>query len=263
MEVGGDVVAVTLVGVGTPRKSMGWWHAVQLLEGRVSHARLATVLEPYFMGEGSSAAAETGFSAWRARAEADHHVQCKGVRSLLPAGTPRFFIAFIGWLLCGCAACYYELVAKGFKTIFIEKPGASNVAELSAMAEHAAAFGVSLAIGFMRKSVSRKLAPSSRSTYRNEHRHARKRPRQRAAPSCLSRITTPSSQLNSTSALPDVQRACSWRWYDATRLRYYRKPSNLGLVRPRMKLKICTPFCWARARRLMHHVVRQGATRRS
>ena len=39
---------VVLVGCGRPLKSMGWYHAVQLIDGRVEDAELKFVVEPWF-----------------------------------------------------------------------------------------------------------------------------------------------------------------------------------------------------------------------
>lgn len=43
---------VVLVGCGAPLRGMGWYHAVQMLGGEVPHAKLAHVVEPWFLGAG-------------------------------------------------------------------------------------------------------------------------------------------------------------------------------------------------------------------
>jgi len=43
---------VVLVGCGCPLRGMGWYHAVQMLNGEVPHAKLCYVVEPWFMGAG-------------------------------------------------------------------------------------------------------------------------------------------------------------------------------------------------------------------
>jgi len=44
---------VILIGCGVPKRGMGWYHAKQLLDGDVPSARLTTVVEPWFLGQGA------------------------------------------------------------------------------------------------------------------------------------------------------------------------------------------------------------------
>ena len=41
--------STVLVGCGRPLRSMGWYHATQLLDGRVPSAKLDSVVEPFYM----------------------------------------------------------------------------------------------------------------------------------------------------------------------------------------------------------------------
>lgn len=43
---------VVLVGCGTPKRGMGWYHAVQMIKGKCPAAKLCYVVEPWFMGAG-------------------------------------------------------------------------------------------------------------------------------------------------------------------------------------------------------------------
>ena len=43
---------------------MGWYHAVQLLEGRVPHGKLLAVIEPWFMGGGADSEQGREFKEW-------------------------------------------------------------------------------------------------------------------------------------------------------------------------------------------------------
>ena len=43
---------VVLVGCGAPLRGMGWYHAVQMLNDEVPHAKLCYVVEPWFLGAG-------------------------------------------------------------------------------------------------------------------------------------------------------------------------------------------------------------------
>ena len=45
---------VVLVGCGCPLRGMGWYHAVQLLGEECPHAKLCYIVEPWFMGGGTT-----------------------------------------------------------------------------------------------------------------------------------------------------------------------------------------------------------------
>jgi len=45
---------VILAGCGAPKRGMGWYHAVQLLKGKCPSAVLCHVVEPWFLGGGTS-----------------------------------------------------------------------------------------------------------------------------------------------------------------------------------------------------------------
>ena len=43
---------VVLVGCGVPKRGMGWYHAVQMLNGNCPSAKLSFIVEPWFLGAG-------------------------------------------------------------------------------------------------------------------------------------------------------------------------------------------------------------------
>ena len=45
---------VVLVGCGAPMRGMGWYHAVQMIKNTCASAKLCFVVEPWFMGHGTS-----------------------------------------------------------------------------------------------------------------------------------------------------------------------------------------------------------------
>lgn len=153
-------VSVVLVGCGCPLRSMGWYHAVQLLDGRVPSATLTHVVEPWYMRE--AAAGHPGhkeFQEWRKQQEA------KGV--LFYAKTAEVPAPKEGELRLGIIsartydnpALLNECVDIGCKAIFLEKPGAPTVTELEQMRDKAAAGGVKVFMGF-NKNVSSYLTKS-------------------------------------------------------------------------------------------------------
>jgi len=45
---------VVLVGCGAPMRGMGWYHGVQMIKDKCPSAKLCFVVEPWFMGPGTS-----------------------------------------------------------------------------------------------------------------------------------------------------------------------------------------------------------------
>ena len=41
-----------IIGCGVEGRGMGWYHALQLLNGEIPRARLSDVVEPFFLGAG-------------------------------------------------------------------------------------------------------------------------------------------------------------------------------------------------------------------
>ena len=51
-EAGEKQCEVVLVGCGAPKRGMGWYHAVQMLNNKCPSAKLCYIVEPWFMGAG-------------------------------------------------------------------------------------------------------------------------------------------------------------------------------------------------------------------
>jgi hypothetical protein len=66
-----------LVGCGAPNRGMGWYHAIQMLEGRCPSASLDYVIEPWFLGGGAEGPGGPEFKEWKEEAEV------KGVEVLM------------------------------------------------------------------------------------------------------------------------------------------------------------------------------------
>jgi hypothetical protein len=62
-----------LIGCGAPLSGMGWWHALQLLDGKVPSASLKHVVEPFMLGAGKSSPGGVKFAEFAAGP------QCEGV----------------------------------------------------------------------------------------------------------------------------------------------------------------------------------------
>ena len=132
-------VSIVLVGCGAPLKSMGWYHAIQLLAFEDSNGgRLEYIVEPWFMSEVGKASPGGGaeFHAFKCQLEStadirffsrvedvpaprDRHAKRLAIISARTADNPRLF-----------ASCLESL---GCHAIYLEKPGASSVLELELM----------------------------------------------------------------------------------------------------------------------------------
>ena len=54
-----------LVGCGAPKRGMGWFHALQMLNGECPAAELTHVVEPWFLGAGAEGPGGPEFGAFR------------------------------------------------------------------------------------------------------------------------------------------------------------------------------------------------------
>ena len=153
-------VSVVLAGCGRPLRSMGWYHAVQILDGRVPNATLKYVVEPWYL---SNAAKDSPgyeeFHDWRKIQETKGISFSATVEEVPQRGHEELRLGIISArtsdnpkLLDGC-------LNIGCKTIFLEKPGAPTVKELEEMRNKAASAGAEVFMGF-NKNVSSYLTRS-------------------------------------------------------------------------------------------------------
>lgn len=143
------VVSVVLVGCGCPLRSMGWYHAVQILDGRVPNAIVKHVVEPWYLSE---AAKDTpgydDFYTWRQEQEAKGIAFYSKVDQVppLPAGEIR--LGIISARTADNPALLDACLGIGCHSIYLEKPGAPTVAELEVMRDKAKTAGVTVFMGF-------------------------------------------------------------------------------------------------------------------
>lgn len=55
-----------------PKRGMGWYHGKQMLDGSCPSAKLTTVVEPYFLGDGADSPPGKTFKAWADEMSAKH-----------------------------------------------------------------------------------------------------------------------------------------------------------------------------------------------
>jgi len=138
---------VVLVGCGAPNRGMGWYHAVQMLEGRCPSASLDYIIEPWFLGPGATSPGGPEFNEWAEASKKAHGtVFGTSIKDLPAPKEPR--CALISGRTADNPRLFQECVEAGCKTIFLEKPGAPTVAELQKMKDDAEAAGVGVLMGY-------------------------------------------------------------------------------------------------------------------
>ncbi|KAL9180267.1 hypothetical protein ACHAXT_008237 [Thalassiosira profunda] len=150
-------VSVVLVGCGAPLKSMGWYHATQILrEDSDIAARLDFIVEPWFMSEaGKSSPGGAEFAEFKKTLEASKGVKFfEHVRDVPRAEDGVKRLAIISARTSDNPSLFAGALDIGCHAIFLEKPGAPSVAELEAMRDNAKKVGVSVFMGF-NKNVSK------------------------------------------------------------------------------------------------------------
>jgi len=144
-----DQAEVILVGCGAPLRGMGWYHAVQILAGECPSAKLCHVVEPWFLGAGSTGPGGPEFMEFNAKTEESHSVGFHSSLSDVPPpsdGVKR--LVLVSGRTADNPRLLSEAIAAGCSTVYLEKPGAPTVAELKSMKAVAAAAGVSIMMGY-------------------------------------------------------------------------------------------------------------------
>lgn len=146
---GDNQCEVVLVGCGAPKRGMGWYHAVQMIKGKCPSAKMCFVVEPWFMGPGATGPGGPEFVEFQKDAEETHGVQFfKSMDDLPPVAEGKKRLALISGRTADNPRLLGECISNGCATIYLEKPGAPSVAELSAMRDEAKAAGVTVLMGY-------------------------------------------------------------------------------------------------------------------
>ncbi|KAJ8609951.1 hypothetical protein CTAYLR_008080 [Chrysophaeum taylorii] len=131
---------------------MGWFHALQVVEGVCPSARLSDVVEPWFLGGGKASAGGTTFEkdvvvVWTPKGVAFHET----IGDALFAGADGpTKIALVAGRTVDNPKLFRAAIKAGATHVLLEKPGAPTVAELEAMAAEAKAANVPVFMGFIK-----------------------------------------------------------------------------------------------------------------
>ncbi|KAL3808451.1 hypothetical protein ACHAXA_010911 [Cyclostephanos tholiformis] len=146
----GAIAEVVLVGCGAPNRGMGWYHAVQMLEGRCPSASLDYVVEGWFLGPGSSGPGGPEFNDWAESVKNEYGTVFVGSVSELPppSSSSRPRVALISGRTADNPRLLTECISAGCRAIYLEKPGAPTVSELERMKDEAESAGITVLMGY-------------------------------------------------------------------------------------------------------------------
>lgn len=132
---------VRVVGFGTVKHSMAWYHAKQLAEGRVRRATLRAIVSPSGVADGSD------LQMWvNAQSSSRDCRICASVVDMPPV-IPQT-VAVIACRTSDMPQRLCDVIDHGVKFIYLEKPGAPSLDELKSMARYAEKNGAEVYMGY-------------------------------------------------------------------------------------------------------------------
>ena len=147
MRAASDTVDVVIVGCGLPGRGMGWYHALQLVNGDIAEGRVTDIVEPWFLGAGAVGPGGESFAElkneWEKRG-INFHSSVSTISAPAAGGQK---VALISGRTADNPSLLKEVIEVGCTCVYLEKPGAPSVAELEKMAAHAAAKKVPVYMG--------------------------------------------------------------------------------------------------------------------
>jgi len=168
-----DKCAVWIVGCGTPKRGMGWYHAKQILDGDIPEAKLTSIVEPWFLGPGAETPGGPAFNEWATAVSKESGVQLCASVDAVEKAEGETCIALIAGRTADNPRLLKEVIEAGCAGVYLEKPGAPTVAELEEMRDYAKSKGVAVYMGYnknitpyVRKALeAAKATPGSTTTY--------------------------------------------------------------------------------------------------
>lgn len=146
-------VEIVVIGCGLPEKSMGWYHAWQLIQEFSHQCTLTGIVEPWYLGSGRDAPGSEAFKAF----QADCHQRVPGKvewvdsvdklapRPLSPGSAA---IALVACRTPDMPQLARQALAKGFTHVYLEKPGSPSVADLDLILTDAEALQIPVFMGY-------------------------------------------------------------------------------------------------------------------
>lgn len=141
------VMHAIVVGFGCPLRSMGWYHAEQLLASRCPSVQLLAIVEPFYMTCDPATPGADAFHAWK---ESHANIPCFASVSDIPAS----LVNDTKWMviLSARTADNPDLFQACMKLkcpcLYLEKPGAPTVDALTTMRDQANEVSCKVYMGF-------------------------------------------------------------------------------------------------------------------
>jgi len=129
------------VGCGVPKRGMGWCHIYQAWK-QMPKVNVCGVVEPFFLGAGAGSCPE--FEDFRKESQ-DSFSWYDSVDS---ATVPENTVALLSARTADNAGFIEQLLRKGIRAIYLEKPGATSTAGLESIRDMCADAGVPCMMGY-------------------------------------------------------------------------------------------------------------------
>ncbi|WP_152452993.1 Gfo/Idh/MocA family oxidoreductase [Microbulbifer sp. THAF38] len=146
-----NVLHVTVIGVGLPGESIGWLHLSQLMS--MPNVVVDAVIEEYWLSE-AVASSEKGLAYKREMARLEEQFGgFKIYTSVAQLPRPDMFskhLVIISVRTPSATDVFKSVVARGFRNIYLEKPGADSLEKLQAMERIAEEKNVKVVVGYQK-----------------------------------------------------------------------------------------------------------------
>jgi hypothetical protein len=141
------VVDVVLVGCGLPGRGMGWYHALQMVDGQIPSANITDIVEPWFLDGGKNSSGGQTFAnlveEWKPKGVTFH----ASIATVPAPSRGMHKLALISGRTADNPRLLKEVIEAGCTCVYLEKPGAPTVVELDEMAAYAASRNVPVYMG--------------------------------------------------------------------------------------------------------------------
>jgi predicted dehydrogenase len=111
-------------------------------------ASLDYIIEPWFLGPGSTGPGGHEFNEWADSVKSQHQTTFLSSVDDLPPAESKPRVALISGRTADNPRLLGECIAKGCKCIYLEKPGAPTVKELEEMKAEAEKAGIEVLMGY-------------------------------------------------------------------------------------------------------------------
>jgi len=135
---------VVIVGCGLPKRGMGWYHLIQLLE--MENVNIRGVVEPFFMNPALCPNKPASFEEFETTTS---KLGVQFVKSVEELGTfKKKTLCLIAGRTTDNPKLFAQCLANGSSYIYLEKPGAPTVSDLKDMKSRADIMGAKVYLGY-------------------------------------------------------------------------------------------------------------------